>query len=60
MRLGNDRMHNCAECQYMKEYDYDYGKKFHYCDHEDRTDDMGKVGVGDLPKTSPEWCPLRD
>lgn len=58
MGLRNDRTHNCAECQYMKTYDY--GKRIHYCDHVDRIDDMGKVGAGDLPKTNPEWCPLRE
>ena len=58
MGLRSDRAHNCAECQYMKTYDY--GNRIHYCDHEERTDDMGKVGVGDLPKTRPEWCPLRE
>nr|WP_296467434.1 hypothetical protein [uncultured Acetatifactor sp.] len=58
MGLRSDRAHNCAECQYMKTYDY--GKRIYYCDHEERIDDMGKVGVGDLPKESPEWCPLRE
>jgi hypothetical protein len=39
---------------------YDYGKKIYYCDHTDRIDDMGKLGVEDLPEGSPEWCPGRD
>ena len=47
---------NCAECKFMRMYDY--GNKIYYCDHVDRTDDMGKLGVGELPKGSPEWCPL--
>ena len=58
MGLGNDRTHNCAECQYMKEYDY--GKRIYYCDHIDRIDEIGKVGAESLPNTSPEWCPLRE
>ena len=44
--------------KYMKAYDY--GKKVYYCDHEDRTDDMGKLSVEKLPVVSPNWCPLRD
>ena len=39
---------------------YDYGNKIYYCDHEDRTDDMGKLSVEKLPVVSPKWCPLRD
>ncbi len=50
--------HCCAECEFMKMYDY--GNKIYYCDHVDRTDDMGKLGVDYPPKTSPVWCPLRD
>ncbi len=49
---------NCAECDFLKKYEYD--KKIYYCDHEDRIDDMGKLGVGDIPKSTPEWCPLRE
>ena len=52
----DDRAQNCAECNFMKMYDY--GNRIYYCDHVDRTDDMGKLGVGELPKGSPEWCPL--
>ncbi len=58
MGLRSDRAHNCGECQYMKTYDY--GKRIHYCDHEDRTDDMGKLGVDGLAGGRPEWCPLRE
>ena len=57
MELKNTTQ-NCAECKSMKMYDY--GNKIYYCDHEDRIDDMGKLDVGHPPKTSPEWCPLRD
>ena len=48
----------CTECDYVKKYDY--GKKIYYCDHPDRIDDMGKLGVNELPKKTPEWCPLRN
>jgi len=47
---------NCAECEFMKMYNY--GKKIYYCNHTDRIDDMGKLGVGELPERSPKWCPL--
>lgn len=50
-----NKMRNCAECEYMKLYDY--GKRIYYCDHEGRADDMGKLSVGCIPDTSPEWCP---
>ncbi len=53
-----NRTQNCVECEFMRMYDY--GKKIYYCDHEDRIDDMGKLGVGELPEDRPEWCPLRD
>lgn len=52
----DDGAQNCAECEFMKVYDY--GKKIYYCDHLDRTDDMGKLSAGELPEGSPEWCPL--
>lgn len=48
---------NCSECECIKMYDY--LNKIYYCDNEDRTDDMGKLGVDSLPKTCPEWCPKR-
>ena len=53
-----NRMQNCAECKFMKKYDY--GKKIYFCDHENRTDDIGKVSAEELPETSPVWCPLRE
>lgn len=52
-----DRAQNCAECKFARMYDY--GNKIYYCDHADRTDDMGKLGVNELPKKTPEWCPLK-
>ncbi len=57
MKLNN-KVHNCAECNFMKKYDY--GKEIYYCDHVDRIDDMGKLDVDHPPKTSPEWCPLSE
>ncbi len=56
MKLMNKEPH-CAECQFMKMYDITY--KNYYCDHEDRINEMGKLGVDHPPKTSPVWCPLR-
>ena len=52
-----NKVSNCNECEYLKMYDY--GNEIYYCDHADRTDDMGKLGVGELQEKSPEWCPLR-
>ena len=53
----NNRRRNCSECEFMKMYNY--GSRIYYCDHEDRTDDMGKLDVDDPPEISPVWCPLR-
>jgi hypothetical protein len=52
-----NRVPHCSECEYLKCVDYMY--KNYYCDHEYRTDDMGKVGVDNPPETSPAWCPKR-
>lgn len=49
---------NCEKCEFMKEYNNN--RKIYYCDNENRMDDMGKLGVENLPETSPEWCPLRE
>ena len=43
----------CAACEFMKIYDY--GRRIYYCNHAGRTDDMGKLSVGELPEGSPEW-----
>lgn len=54
---NSKKVPHCSECEFMKKYDY--GNKIYYCDHADRTDDMGKLSA-DVPlKTSPVWCPLR-
>ena len=57
IRLQMDNTVSCIECKYMKMYDY--GNRIYYCDHEDRTDEMGKLCVDDVPRICPEWCPLR-
>jgi len=61
MEISNDAMNVsvscCTGCRFVKEYDY--GRKIYYCNHEERTDDMGKLGADHLPKTCPEWCPER-
>lgn len=49
--------HCCSDCRFMKMYDC--GKKIYYCDHESRTDDMGKLSMENPPESSPEWCPIR-
>lgn len=49
---------DCRECGFLKKYDYN--KKIYYCDHEGRMDDMGKLGVENLPGTSPVWCPVKE
>ena len=49
---------NCAECEFMKMYNY--GNRIYYCDHEDRIDDMGKLGEENLPERNPEWCPVKE
>lgn len=49
---------HCIECDFVKVYNC--GNKIYYCDHEERTDDMGKLGMDHLLETSPVWCPLRD
>lgn len=56
-RLHPDKEIGCSRCGFMREYGY--GRKIYYCDHGNRIDDMGKIGVGGLPGTVPEWCPLK-
>ena len=53
-----DRTQNCGECEFMRMYNYAY--KNHYCDHEDRINEMGKLSLENLIESSPEWCPLRE
>lgn len=47
----------CSECEFLKVYDYIH--KCYYCDHDNRTDDMGKLPEYKLNIEIPEWCPLR-
>lgn len=55
--MNNCKRQKCSECEFVKMYNY--GNRIYYCDHEDRLDDMGKLGVDHLPETSPDWCPLK-
>ena len=48
----------CNGCKFAKMYNY--GKKIYYCDNDDRTDDIGKLGMDNPPEISPVWCPLRE
>lgn len=52
-----NRVKNCAECEFMKIYNY--GKRIYCCDHPGRIDDMGKLSVDELPRKTPAGCPLR-
>lgn len=54
--LENKNLH-CEKCEYVKCIEQVY--RIFYCDNEARIDDMGKLGVGRLPKTSPVWCPKK-
>ena len=51
----SDRKQNCSKCRYLKCYAIVYQN--YYCDHEDRTYDMGKLTEENLKIESPEWCP---
>ena len=46
---------NCSRCEYLKVYDIVH--KCHYCDNEERTDDMGELDMNNLLEESPVWCP---
>ena len=48
----------CDECEFAVRCNN--GDEIYYCDHEDRTDDMGKLSLENLIESSPEWCPLRE
>lgn len=53
---NNNKFH-CSECDYLKCIAIVYQN--YYCNHEDRTDDMGKLTDNNLHMDSPEWCPKR-
>lgn len=48
----------CWNCDHLKCYAILYQK--YYCDHKDRSDDMGKLTEENLHIESPKWCPLRE
>lgn len=48
----------CTECKYMKCYGILY--QMYYCDHPDRSDDMGKLANDKLPTILQEWCPVKE
>lgn len=50
----SDKVSHWSAYEYLKCIDYTY--KNYYCDHEDKQDDMGSVGVDNPPKKSLEWC----
>ena len=54
-RYMSHKIQNCSKCRYLKCYAIVYQN--YYCDHEDRTDDMGKLTEENLKIESPEWCP---
>ena len=47
---------SCNTCKYLKCYAILYQN--YYCDHENRTDDMGKLSEQNLNVESPSWCPM--
>lgn len=55
--LNMNRVPHCSECDCVKCVDYAY--KIYYCDNEERTDDMGKLGINELSEVIPTWCPKR-
>ena len=52
-----NKVPHCSEREFLKCMDYAY--KNYYCDHEERENDMGYVGVDPPPVTSPVRCPKR-
>ena len=57
MQIKDKKVLNCNECEFKKMFDY--GNRIYYCDNEDRGDDIGKLGVGELPERSPKWLTRR-
>lgn len=53
----NEKRFQCKECDYLK--CIAVNKQMYYCNHEARTDDMGKLEENTIPEVSPDWCPLR-
>lgn len=52
------RVPQCKGCSDVKHMNYIHNN--YYCDNENRTDDMGKLGADELPEISPAWCPKRN
>lgn len=48
----------CKECEYVK--CIAVNKQMYFCDHKDRTDDMGKLTENNLVHIVPKWCPKRN
>lgn len=46
----------CKDCDYIQRIAIN--KQMYFCDHKDRTDDMGKLAENNLEHIVPEWCPL--
>lgn len=54
----DNKLPSCDECKYLDCINGVLGKVF-YCNNEERTEDMGRVNMGNPPKGSPHWCPKR-
>lgn len=59
MKISNENNQgkNCNGCEYVK--CIAINRTMYYCNHEERIDDMGKLGVDYLPETRPNWCPKK-
>lgn len=55
--MMNNNAPNCCNCEYIK--CIAISKQMYFCNHEGRSDDMGKLTEDNLHIESPEWCPLR-
>lgn len=53
-----NKVPRCNECEFLNCIDLSYMN--YYCDHEDRTDDMGKVGVDNLRPKQARYGVLRE
>ena len=56
MLLMRNRRRHCCKCDFLKCYAIVYQN--YYCNHEARTDDMGKLTDHNLKEECPVWCPL--
>ena len=53
-----EKRFQCGECDYLK--CIAVSKQMYFCNHNDRTDDMGKLTEDNLREDSPVWCPLKE